>query len=334
MEENVRKAWLNAALQLRFPDPRDLPAWREFVDAAAAIAQVHLPLPVAGALRDFYLGDGPDALLIENLPVDPKLPPPPTNGRRPDSKTAVSEAVIAGLIGRHATILAYSNEKSGAPIHEIAPAAGFENVPSSSGRAPFPCHTDVAFLAPHFSPGGLLLFGLRNHNGAPTSLLPLERVLDAASPALLASLSKPIFRHPSPASFELGATVTSPILWHDAEGAIRIAVQTHAVQPVDDEARSAIARLREILAFLQPEQVVVGPATALLFKNDRVLHGRAAFRGERWLQRAYFTDSIERFRQLTGAGPGAFAFDARQLLSFSGKEKTVAPSEGIVHSRN
>ncbi|MBV8843243.1 MAG: carbon starvation induced protein CsiD, partial [Bryobacterales bacterium] len=205
--------------------------------------------------------------------------------------------------------------KAGAPIHEIAPATGLEQVASSSGRVRFPCHTDVAFLAPYFSPRGLLLYGLRNENSAPTSILPLERVLDAARPALTASLEKPIFRHPAPASFELALSVTAPVVWRDKHGAPRIAVQTHAVQPVNAEAGAAISELREILAALEPERVVVAPATALLFKNDRVLHGRSAFRGERWLQRAYFTDSIERFRAATGGGPGNFAFDARQLIS-------------------
>jgi hypothetical protein len=288
----------------------------------------------AAALRDFFLPDGPDALVFENLPADPELPPSPSDGRRPTSKSSVSEAVIAGLIEGHAAILAFSNEKNGAPIHEIAPAVGQENVPSSSGRVPFPCHTDVAFLAPRFAPRGLLLFGLRNQSAAPTSIVPLDLVLEAASPALTSSLAKPIFRHPAPATFELGLSVTAPILWCDARGAARIAVQTHAVQPCNEEARAAIAELRRILTSIETENVVVGPATALLFKNDRVLHSRSAFRGERWLQRAYFTDSLETFRQATGSSAGEFAFDARQLLSKSAQEKIVAPPESIGHSRN
>ncbi len=58
---------------------------------------------------------------------------------------------------------------------------------------------------------------------------------------------------------------------------------------------------------------------ALLFKNDRVLHGRDAFTGERWLQRAYFTDSLTPFRERMtesdaaerdAAESNAFVFDA------------------------
>jgi hypothetical protein len=315
IDEGIRQSWQRAASKLRYPNTRDLPAWRAFVDASVELTERFLPRETAMAVQEFFLPDGPDALLIENLPVDPELPQAPSDGRRPAEKNAVSEAVITGLIEGHASIVSYLNEKSGAPIHEIAPATGLEQVASSSGRVRFPCHTDVAFLAPRFSPGGLLLFGLKNENSAPTSILPLERVLDSARPGLAASLEKPIFRHPAPASFEIASSVMAPVIWREKSGAYRIAVQTHAVQPINEEARAAIAELRETLAFLQPDSVVVGPATALLFKNDRVLHGRSAFRGERWLQRAYFTGNIGEFRAATGAELGEFAFDARRLLS-------------------
>ena len=314
LPEASRESWLGDALALSFPEAHDPAAWRAFVNASVDLAQRHLPVEAAAALSGFFSEDGVDALMIENLPVDPVLPPPPSDGKRPASKTAVSEAVIAGLIERHAAILSYSNEKDGAPIHEITPVAGLEQQVSSTGRVPFACHTDAAFLAPRFSPRGLLLFGLLNEPGAPTAVLPLDRILEAASPALVRALEQPIFRHPAPSSFEVAASVTGPILWRDGHGVARIAVQTHAVQPVNEEARAAIAQLRALLDTLETERVVLGPGVALLFKNDRVLHGRDAFTGERWLQRAYFTDSLAPFRERTGAQLEAFAFDARRLL--------------------
>jgi hypothetical protein len=56
------------------------------------------------------------------------------------------------------------------------------------------------------------------------------------------------------------------------------------------------------------------PGTALLFKDDRVLHGRDSFAESRWLQRAYFTDSLDPLRKATRSDPHAFAFDAGALL--------------------
>lgn len=314
LPEAARKAWQRDALRLKFPDTHDLAAWHKFVEDSVALAQRHLPEDAEEALAAFFGADGPDALLFENLPVDPVLPLPPSDGKRPPSKTAVSEAVIAGLIEGHAAIFAYCNEKAGAPIHEITPVSGSEHTSSSAGRAPFACHTDAAFLAPRFSPRGLLLFGLLNEPSAPTAVLPLDRILAAAPASLIRSLEKPIFRHPSPSSFEISAAVTAPIICRDAHGRAHISVQTHAVQPINEEAQGAIAQLRALLDTVETERVVLGPGDALLFKNHRVLHGRDAFSGERWLQRAYFTDSLAAFRDRTGAPVNAFVFDAAKLL--------------------
>jgi L-asparagine oxygenase len=314
LPETARKAWLRDALDLTFPDPRDLVAWRAFVDASVGLANRHLPAETAAALRCFFTPEGPDALLIENLPVDPQPPRPPSNGKRPPAKTSVSESVIAGLIESHAAIVSYTNEKAGAPIHEITPVEGSEHTTSSAGRVPFACHTDAAFLAPRFCPRGLLLFGLLNEPRAHTAVLPLDRILEAAPASLIQVLEKPIFRHPSPSSFQVSAAVVAPIIWRDKAGIARIAVQTHAVQPVNEEAREAIAQLRALLDSLETERVVLGPGDALLFKNDRVLHGRDAFSGERWLQRAYFTDSLTPFRERTKAPFNAFVFDAAKLI--------------------
>ena len=81
---------------------------------------------------------------------------------------------------------------------------------------------------------------------------------------------------------------------------------------VNDEARGWTAQLRALLDTLETERVVLRPGDALLFKNDRVLHGRDAFSGERWLQRAYFTDSLTPFRERTGAASNAFVSRRRK----------------------
>jgi hypothetical protein len=212
--EAAKRDWLEEASRLVYPDSHDLPAWRAFVDTAVRLARRHMPPGIA----EFFSADGPDTVLLENLPIDAHLPPPPSDGKRPASKSAVSESVIAGIIESHAAIVCYSNEKAGVPIHGITPVVGLEHVPSSAGRAPFVCHTDAAFLAPCFCPRDLLLFGLRNQTDAPTAVLPLDRILEAASPALARSLDKPIFRHPAPSSFEMKAAVIAPIVWYDARG--------------------------------------------------------------------------------------------------------------------
>jgi len=305
-----RQAWLDAALALEYPDYRDLDAWEQFRAAASARA----PAALEAALEGFFSDATGNYLILENLPVDPFLPAAPLDGKRPAGKQAVSEAVIAGLIGTRAEIFSYANEKSGSPIHEVAPVAGLEQTQSNAGRTAMEFHTDGAFLPAHFRPQGLLLFGLLNIDTA-TFVLTADQVASAAPPDLLHGLKQPWYRHMPPASFSCAAAPKpGPIVWRAADGSTCVAAASSSIEPVNARAREALREFRALCAEAAPERIVIAPGTALLFRNDRVLHGRQAVRGARWLQRAYFTPSLAPFREATGSDPRAFCFDAPALL--------------------
>jgi hypothetical protein len=240
----------------------------------------------------------------------------PRDGKRPGGKSAVSEAVVLGLIAPWAEILSYVNEKQGAPVHEVTPVAGCEYQQSNAGRAAFGYHSDNAFLPREFRQEGLVLFGLRNEDTA-TLVLSAEQIAEAAPPALLEALARPAFRHVCPQSYQLDKALKSaarPILWRDKRGTLRVTAASSAIDPVDADAARALEEFRALTASLEPLRAVVGPGTALLFKDDRVLHGREAVAGERWLQRAYFRESLRELRAATHSDPRAFAFDAVRLM--------------------
>ena len=221
------------------------------------------------------------------------------------------------MIGHRAEIVSYANEKAGSPIHEVAPVPGLELTQSNSGRTPMEYHTDGAFLPARFRPKGLLLFGLHNTD-TDTLILPAEQLMDAASPGLLDALSKPWYRHARPASFSVNALPSpGPILWRGPYGFAKVAFASSAIEPLNATAREALDEFRQLCARLTPVRVAIEPGTALLFRNSRVLHGRSAVSGSRWLQRAYFTESLEPFRTATNSDPSAFCFDAKTLLEFS-----------------
>ncbi|MCU1336267.1 MAG: putative oxygenase [Bryobacterales bacterium] len=318
LPDRNREDWSRDACALVFPDYRDVEAWTAFRDASVSLAQRRLPADLSEALHDFFAPAGPSALIVENLPVDPELPPIPADGMRPRNKQAVSEAVICGLIGMRGEILAYLNEKHGAPIQEVVPISGMERIQSNAGRVRFGFHSDNAFLPRRFRQKGILLFGLRNHDAA-TLVLTADQIMGAAPSDLAASLAKPIFRHACPASFSFsGAPAVSapcPILWRDELGLVRVSAASSSIEPLTPEAAEALTSFRTLLMALEPARIVVRPGTALLFKDDRVLHGRDSFAGSRWLQRAYFTDSLDPLRKATRSGPLTFAFDAGALLS-------------------
>lgn len=317
LPERNRDAWSHDAGVLEFPDYRDLEAWTRFRDASVALAQRHLPPQLAESLHGFFAPAGPAALVVENLPVDPQLPPIPSDGMRPSGKQAVTEAVICGLAGLRGEILSYLNEKSGAPIQEVVPISGMERIQSNAGRVRFGFHSDNAFLPRRFRQKGILLYGLRNQDAA-TLVLSADQIMDAAPAALAAALAKPMFRHACPASFSLSGmqalSAPCPILWRDELGLARVSAASSSIEPLTPEAADALTGFRTLVMALEPARIVVRPGTALLFKDDRVLHGRDSFTGSRWLQRAYFTDSLDPLRKATRSGPHAFAFDAGALL--------------------
>src|SRR5665213_239999 len=317
LPDRDRESWTRDAAALTYPDYRDLNAWNAFRDASVNLALHHLPEHFAEALDEFFSPVGIPALLFENLPVDPELPPTPADGMRPSGKQAVSEAVICGIVGMHGDILYYLNEKLGAPIQEVVPIQGLEGIQSNAGRVQFGFHSDNAFLPRRFRQNGILLYGLRNQDAA-TLVLTAGQILEAAPADLAASLAKPIFRHAYPASFSLPGSATlsapCPILWRDELGLTRVSAASSSIEPLTPEAAEALNRFRALLISLEPARVVVQPGTALLFKDDRVLHGRDSFAGSRWLQRAYFTDSLDPLRKVTRSDPHAFAFDAGALL--------------------
>ena len=317
LPDSNRDSWTRDANALTFPDYHDLNAWNAFRGASVNLALRHLPEHFAESLDEFFAPTGIPALMFENLPVDPELPPIPSDGLRPRNKQAVTEAVICGLVGMHGEILSYLNEKFGAPIQEVAPIQGMERIQSNAGRVQFGFHSDNAFLPRRFRQNGILLYGLRNQNAA-TLVLTAGQIMEAAPADLAASLAKPIFRHACPASFSLpgipALSAPCPILWRDELGLTRVSAASSSIEPLTPEAADALKRFRSLLMELEPARIVVRPGTALLFHDDRVLHGRDSFAGSRWLQRAYFTDSLEPLRKATASDPRAFAFDAAALL--------------------
>jgi len=317
LPERNRDAWTRAAIALEFPDYHDLSSWTAFCDASVHLALWHLPEHFTEALDEFFAPTGIPALMFENLPVDPELPPIPSDGLRPRDKQAVSESVICGIVGMHGEILSYLNEKFGAPIQEVVPIQGMERIQSNAGRVQFGFHSDNAFLPRHFRQNGILLYGLRNQDAA-TLVLTAGQIIEAAPADLAASLAKPIFRHACPASFALpgkpALSAPCPILWRDELGLARVSAASSSIEPLTPEAAQALKHFRTLVMALEPVRVIVRPGTALLFKDDRVLHGRDSFAGSRWLQRAYFTDSLEPLRKATRSHPQAFAFDAGALL--------------------
>jgi L-asparagine oxygenase len=314
----IRERWLEAIRDWQFPSG-NLTEWKSFNIQAGSSASTFLTPEILQLLDNFSRPNGPDAFVIDGLPLDPALEPTPQDGKRPPEKSAISESVMAGIIKQMGhQILSYKQEKQGAAFHELVPIAGHEMIQSNAGRVKFGFHTDNSHLPARFRQEGIALFGLRNETDVATLLITLDDIKAVISPELLLKLRYPIYRISAPLSFDLAGwsvlTEPRPIIWTDDNGIDRIALPRSNFKQANAEADAAMKKFRKLLDNMKPRHVVLGPGRFLAFRDNRALHGRDTVIGDRWVQRVYFSKSLALHRAATNSDSREFAFDIRLLM--------------------
>lgn len=313
-----RDGWLREIKDQHFPK-ENLTAWLSFMELAEQIAAHYIDADIRRLLDDFACADGADAIVLDNLPVDPALVETPADGNCPPQKKAISELVIAGIIRqmkRH--ILSYRQEKKGAAFQQLVPIAGEEAKQSNTGRKKFGYHTDNANLPYRFRQEGLALYGLRNDMNVATLIITIDDIKQHVPAEIIFKLRFPIYRFPNPLSFDFGGwsmlSEPRPIIRTDDNGIDRIALPRSEFDQPDVEADRTVKEFRAALDQIVPRSVVLSPGRFLAFKDSRVLHGRDTVVGDRWIQRVYFSPSLEPHRAATKSDPREFCFDARLLM--------------------
>jgi len=319
LPEPNRKAFLMEACQYTPPNSSDGNA--ALVHHARCLADyLALLMPF---LKELHQPNGPDFWVISNLPIDLQLPAAPTDGKRPFSKeTWVSELTLLAIA--NAALLepmSYQQERGDALVHEIAPHSAHAQAPYSLSSAPLGLHTDKSFLKRPYRPEVLMLLALNNASRTPTLIAPLVSALPLLrrfSPASLDILQSPVFRIPTPYSFNQsnGKVIYSeprPLIMPSPHGKWEIAANLSTVRPINRDARIALAMLCSALEQVA-QPIVLAPGMMLVFNNHRCVHGRTAIQGSRWLQRLYGRSSLAAIRRATGARADQFIFDVRGLI--------------------
>ena len=316
LDDYRREIWQRALLSL---SPQSGSGnLEELLDPAATIAEAILPSELIDAMMSTTQPDGPAVMVIDNLPIDPVIPPPPTDGKRPAAKrTFVSELALLGATrALGLEVLAFQQEKQGAWPQEVAPVTGLEKTNSSASREDFGPHADNAILDPAVRLW-ISLIGLVNTCQTETYFAPLDEILGLLPPEIIDLLRQPIFKVTFPESFVMGEPVfkTQPILFTGPGGQTEIKFNSFKVVGTTPAAQAAIDMLLGVLpAVLKP--IVLKPGTLCLFSNTRCLHSRGRIEGDRWAQRIYLCqpETLSRLKQATGADAGQRVFDARQLV--------------------
>lgn len=315
LPESNRLRWQQDLMALQ-PSSSNL---EDLLDPAAEIAKRHLPPEYWEALAATTLPDGPALCLMENVPIDCVIPPPPSDGKRPAAKsTYVSELVLLGVnrcIGME--VVTFQQEKQGDWPQEVAPVTGLERSNSSASREDLGAHADNANLDRSIRLW-ISLIGLVNENQTETNFALLDEIRAQLPADMEKLLWQPLFRMPFPESFVMGENIfkTQPILFTGSQGQTEIKFTAFNTVGITPEAEMAVTALKSVLpSVMRP--VVLKPGTLCLFSNTRCLHSRGRIAGNRWAQRIYLClpETMMRLRIATGLPPGQRAFDARQLVT-------------------
>jgi L-asparagine oxygenase len=321
IDEATRKSWQQNAAAIAVSQGSD--PYQYLLPEAEKIAKEFLPNEIVQALKQINQSNGVTSVLVKNMPIDLSLPPTPADGKRPILKiNYASEAALLGTLAASGhEVLAYLEEKDGALVHEVVPIYGLENSNSNASRSKFGYHTDDASLKRSHRPEGIALICLRNC-GAITWFAPLSDAMEAIDPYYVDILCSNRFRIRTPESFNLhgGKIIISeprPIVSTNSQGQYEVAVALYSAQLSnndDEEAQMALNALRNVLKPPVARPITLGPGDLFAFSNVLGFHSRDSFIGDRWLQRAYFRQSLEEIRRATNTDSSTRVFSTNQLV--------------------
>ena len=269
-------------------------------EEAGLLIASHLEEKLLHGLSQFRKG-GLSHLVIRGFETDRFIGATPPFGKKAPGAVPQTTALQLGLQTHCGMLpLGYSFENEGDIFRAVVPAIGSQGTKSSHGSSvTFPWHTDNPSGTPY--PDTLCFVGLRNHEGVPTEVLQLDRVIASLGDEALETLQRQIFRHVPPVSNTADAPPlqNAPVLWRSG-GVWRVRYDRESTFPMPDaglEAAAALSAFRIALldaeAMDGAEEIILERGDFLIFRNDRVLHRRKAFQPHedfskrRWLSRVY-----------------------------------------------
>jgi L-asparagine oxygenase len=258
---------------------------------------------------------GPGALHITGLPIDPDLPPTPSDGMRPPFKAGhISECsllCVGILLGEP---VAYRAEKDGALVQDVFPTRADQAAPSNASWATaLDVHTELTFSrqAPErplhlASPDFVLLLGLRcpEDRLAATDVIEARDICERIEERHLDELRRDQFQLQAPYSFTRDGDGSRP--WSPPVALLRGSAAEPSlafdsacgVRALSAAAEDALESLRT--ACQEPairRSVHLRAGDMLVIDNGRCAHARSRFEArfdgqDRWLERAYVRRSL------------------------------------------
>jgi L-asparagine oxygenase len=299
---------------------RSIPSpYEKFEDTLVQLHKIfaELPAPVLKDIMTFgRFPESPGVMLLENMPMDPELPPTPKDGNPVVNRNSfVGEGILLGLTQLLGEPVGFTSEKSGQLIHYVTPVEAGSYTQSNQGSKVFlnyhndSIHDESGYYH-RYNPDYLILHCIRadKDGKAFTYYADARDVCRALPPATLELLRQPLFRMAAPSTFSReragGAQVWSnlvPIISGPAETP-EISIAANGVKGETPEAAKALEQLHATCHDDKVHQkVALRPGMTMLINNRKGLHARSVFEpgfdGEdRWLLRTYIRRNMWEMR--------------------------------------
>ena len=210
---------------------------------------------------------------------------------------------------------AYKQQNGGKLVATLSAHEEFRNRQSGHTRSFLRFHTDDAILARQCRPEWIVLLGLVSDSNSATLICSVDSIVVDLESRELEILQEPRFEHLSSQNYNFRNTVVSPpaaiLARRDDHWTAQLSHFTRAADRADVEAQKAIDAFIRI-ANTKAMRIVVGPGLCVALNNERTVHAREPFTGQRVVLRTYVRTSLCHLRRLC---PGSTnVFDARKLL--------------------
>eukprot|EP00537_Pseudo-nitzschia_pungens_P019370 CAMPEP_0172403692 /NCGR_PEP_ID=MMETSP1061-20121228/60439_1 /TAXON_ID=37318 /ORGANISM="Pseudo-nitzschia pungens, Strain cf. pungens" /LENGTH=383 /DNA_ID=CAMNT_0013138207 /DNA_START=188 /DNA_END=1339 /DNA_ORIENTATION=+ len=256
---------------------------------------------------DWHASTSIDAIVFENLPVDPYVPPTPTDEsvRSLQKPTFVAEAIllaIGELAGTYTVGYKAETEYSNPWAHEGFPRPGPGGSALTSTAGTLNYHQDMSYHGVIPDLLGLVCLREGDDLELQTTLVSVEKIIKLLPKQVVATLREDRFKITASTQWVnvgvMGEDVarTRAILYGTS---LHLPVHWENMVGVDAEASQAIESLRKVLKGAGPSGIHLREGEMVLFNNQKVVHGRTPYQNlkydgsDRVLIRAYFVKNLD-----------------------------------------
>lgn len=247
-----------------------------------------------------------DAVVFENLPMDPYVPPTPTDElvRSLQKPTFVAEAIllaIGELAGTYTVGYKAETEYSNPWAHEGFPRPGPGGSALTSTVGTLNYHQDMSYHGVIPDLLGLICLREGGDPDVDTTLISIEKVIQRLPKHVVLILRQDRFKITASAQWVDVSAVDDGVAKARAilDGtSLHLPVHWENMVGIDPEATQAIESLRKVLLGAEPSGVHLRNGSMVLFNNQKVVHGRTPYQSlkydgsDRVVIRSYFVKRL------------------------------------------